>query len=121
MRSRWIACFAVCCLGWLACSSASAFVLTGQDWSYQTNPMGEDWHACGTGMPGDGVQRTKDGAAEWNYSRFTFTFGTDACLSDDIYPTDNNVNQVDFGGGLGAGVLAQKTTWFFVVGDWRYH
>jgi hypothetical protein len=114
MRSRWIVCFAVGCLGWLVYSSASAFVLTGQDWSYQTDPMGEDWHVCGTGMPGSGVQRTKDGAAGWNYSRFTFTFGTDACLSGGVYPTNNNVNQVDFGGGLGRGVLAQ-TTWFFVV------
>ena len=44
----------LCCVlsGWLVCSSATAFVLTGQDWSYQTNPMDEDWHACGTGMPG---------------------------------------------------------------------
>ena len=38
MRSRWIVCFAVGCLGWLVYSGASAFVLTGHDWSYQTTP-----------------------------------------------------------------------------------
>ena len=70
----------------------------------QTDPMGEGWRVCGTGMPGSGVQRTKDGAAGWNYEFFTFTFGTDACLSGGVYPTFNDVNQLDFGGGLGAGV-----------------
>jgi Matrixin len=121
MRSRWIACFAMSCVGWLVCGSASAFVLTGRDWSYQTHPMGEDWRVCATGMPGvgnlliapnSGVRRTEDGAAAWNYAYFTFTFGTNACLSDGVYPNYNNVNQVDFGGGLRAGVLAETTVWF---------
>jgi matrixin len=120
MRSRWIACCAVSCAGWLVCGSASAFVLTGQNWRYQTHPMGEDWRVCATGMPGSGglivinsgVQRTKDGAAAWDYAHFTFPFGTDACLSGGVYPTYNNVNQVDFGGGLGANVLAETTVFF---------
>ena len=120
MRSRWIACCAVSCVGWLVCGSASAFVLTKPNWCYQTHPMGEDWRICPTGMPGTGglivinsaMDRTKDGAAEWDYAHFTFTFGTEACLSDSIYPNYNNVNQVDFGGGLRVGVLAETTVWF---------
>lgn len=109
MRSPWKVGLAVWWIGLLLCNSVFAFELTGQDWTYQTNPMGEDWRVCGTGMPGSGVQRTKDGAAAWNYSKFTFTFGTDACLSGGVYPTNNDVNQVDFGGGLGTGVLAQTS------------
>jgi hypothetical protein len=75
--------------------------------------MGEDWIVCGTGMPGSGVQRTKDGAAGWNFAGFIFTFGADACFSGGFYPSLDNVNQVDFGGRLGAGVLAETVSWFF--------
>jgi hypothetical protein len=74
--------------------------------------MGENWTVCGTGVPGSGVQRTKDGAAGWNHANFTFTFGANACSSGGIYPLPNNVNQVDFGSRLGAGVLAETTSWF---------
>ncbi len=103
-------------MGLFLSSNVLAYELTGQDWTYKPNPMGEDWRVCATGMPGSGSQRTKDGAAAWNYSKFTFTFGTDACLSGGVYPKSNDVNQVDFGGGLGAGVLAE-TTWFFIGKD----
>jgi len=100
-------------LGLLLTSSASAYVLTGEDWTYQASPMGEDWRVCAN-MPGSGELRTKDGANGWNYTYFNFSFGTDACLSGGIYPTNNGVNQADYGGGLGAGVLAQ-TTWYYVI------
>ncbi len=100
-------------IGLLLAGSGSAYELLGTDWSYMANPMGEDWIVCPAGIPGSGVQRTKDGAFEWNYSEFTFTFGADACLSGGVYPTFNNVNQVDFGGGLGPGVLAETAIWFF--------
>jgi hypothetical protein len=101
------------CIGLMLASNGSAYVLTGHDWSYQASPMGENWLVCGAGMPDGGVQRTKDGAAGWNDADFTFTFGVDACPSGGVYPSFNNVNQVDFGGGLGVGVLAQTTSWFF--------
>ncbi len=104
----------VWCIGIMFVTRGSAFVLTGQDWSYQAAPMGENWIVCGTGVPGSGVQRTKDGAAGWNYAHFSFTFGPDACSSGGLYPSFNDVNQFDVGGGLGAGVLAE-TTWFFFV------
>jgi Matrixin len=94
-------------------SAGFTYVLLGPDWSYQATPMSENWIVCGTGVPGSGVQRTNDGAAEWNYAHFTFTFGADACQSAGVYPSLNNVNQVDFGGGLEAGVLAETTVWFF--------
>jgi Matrixin len=40
-------------------------------------------------------------------------FGADACSSGGFSPSPNNVNQFDFGGGLGPGVLAETTSWFF--------
>jgi hypothetical protein len=51
-------------------SSGYAFVLSGHDWSYQATPMGGSWVVCGDGVPGSAVQRTKDGAAGWNYAYF---------------------------------------------------
>ena len=72
MRSRWIACFAMSCVGWLVCGSASAFVVTGRDWRYQTHPMGEDLahlpyrHAWGRYFINRAILRwwrTEDGAA----------------------------------------------------------
>ena len=100
-------------LAMLFSGSVSAYELTGEDWTYQANPMGENWRVCTSGMPASGSARTKDGAAKWNYSEFTFTFGTDftGCSS---YPNNNGTNQVDYGSGLGAGVLAQ-TTWYYTV------
>jgi hypothetical protein len=74
--------------------------------------MGENLAVCPTGMPGEAVQRTKDGSLVWNYDRFQFTFDNDACLSNGIYPTLNSVNQVDFGP-LSAGVLANTVSFFF--------
>jgi hypothetical protein len=85
--------------------------------------MGEPWIVCSSAMPGGaagGGQRTKDGAAGWNDADFHFTFGADACASGGVYPSFNNVNQVDYRSGLGAGVLAQ-TSWFYdaTTGDIR--
>lgn len=100
-------------IGLLLTSSVPAYELLGTDWSYKANPMGEDWRICTSGMPSGGSDRTRDGAFEWNYDFFKFTFGTDACLSGGVYPTFNDVNQVDFGGGLGTGVLAETAIWFF--------
>jgi Matrixin len=113
VRSRGQVGLVMWCIGLMLASRGSAFVLSGHDWSYQATPMGENWIVCGTGVPGSGVQRTKDGAAGWNYAYFTFTFGADACSSGGFYPSPNNVNQFDFGGGLGAGVLAETTSWYF--------
>lgn len=106
-------CLSVWTIALLLSSGVLAFQLIGTDWSYQATPMGEDWIICPTGMPAGGADRTEDGAVEWNYAGFTFTFGPDDCLSGGLYPTFNGVNQVDFGGGLGDGVLAQNTRWFF--------
>jgi putative transposon-encoded protein len=113
MGSPWRVGLAACCIGLLVTGIGSAYVLTGTDWSYQEAPMGENWVVCGTGVPGGGVQRTKDGVSPWNYPNFTFTFGADACASGGVYPSINGVNQVDFGAGLGRGVLAETTSWFF--------
>jgi hypothetical protein len=113
MRWRWKVGLVTWCIGLMLASNGSAYVLTGHDWSYQASPMGENWLVCSAGVPDGGVQRTKDGAAGWNDADFTFTFGGDACSSGGVYPSFNNVNQVDFGGGLAAGVLAQTTSWYF--------
>jgi hypothetical protein len=74
--------------------------------------MGENWVICPDRMPGDAVQRTKDGAAEWDYEHFQFTFDPESCLSDSTFGTLNGVNQIDFGS-LPEGVLANTTSFFF--------
>jgi len=101
-------------LGLLLSAQVVAFQFTGSNWSYRGNPMGDNWRVCPTGIPGEGVQRTKDGARVWNYAGFTFTFGSDACLSGGTFPLLNKVNQVqvDFGGGLPANSLASTVRWF---------
>ena len=72
------------------------------------NPMGENWVICPDRMPGDAVQRTKDGAAAWDYEHFRFTFDPEACLSDGAFGILNGVNQIDFGR-LPEGVLANTS------------
>jgi hypothetical protein len=74
--------------------------------------MGENWVICPDRMPADAVQRTKDGAAVWNYENFQFTFDPEACLSDGALGILNSVNQIDFGR-LSEGVLAQTVFFFF--------
>lgn len=96
----------------LGAQPARAYVLLGLDWSYKASPMGEDFNVCTTSFPVGAVTRTKDGAAAWDYAGFNFTFGADSCLSGGAYPTLNNVNQFDYGSGLGSGVLAQTTYWY---------
>jgi len=112
-RWRWTVALAVGSMVLVLSRAVPAYELTGHDWSYQANPMGEDWYVCTSGMPSGGSDRTKDGAFEWNYDYFEFTFAADACLSGGVYPTLNDVNQVDFGGGLGGSTLAQTAIWYF--------
>jgi hypothetical protein len=108
----WKVALATWCIGVMLPSAGFAYVLLGPDWSYQATPLGENWIVCSTGVPGSGVQRTKDAATGWNYEHFSFAFGADACRSGGVYPSFNSVNQVDLGGGLRAGVLAETTSWF---------
>lgn len=84
-----------------------------QNWAYMASPMGEEWRICTDNMPAGAAQRVRDGAAIWNYERFRFAFGDNACLSDGHFPALNGVNQFDFGTGLQANVLAQTTFFFF--------
>jgi hypothetical protein len=100
--------------GVLLGSQALAFKLEGPNWAYMPSPMGENWVICPDRMPGEAVQRTKDGATTWNYDHFRFTFDSEACLSNGVFPIPNSVNQFDFGP-LPSGVLAR--TVFFFVGD----
>ena len=78
-----------------------------------SDPMGEDWYVCPDGMPYGGVERTKDGAFEWNYSGFEFTFGADVCLSGGEYSSANDVNQVDFGYIDNDEVLAETASFYY--------
>ena len=91
---------------------AQAYVLLGVDWTYQPSPMGEDFRVCTTSFPGSALDRTKDGAAAWDYGGLNLTFGSDSCLSSGNYAVFNNVNQFDFGSGLGGSTLAEATYWF---------
>jgi hypothetical protein len=89
-----------------------AFVRNSSNWSYMPNPMGEPWVICPDRMPGDAVQRTKDGAAAWDYEHFRFTFDPEDCLSNGASGILNGVNQIDFGR-LSEGVLANTVSFFF--------
>lgn len=92
-------------------SQALAFQREGPSWAYMSSPMGENWVICPDRMPGEAVQRTKDGSAVWNYERFRFTFASEACLSDGAFHNLNGVNQIDFGP-VPSGALAE-TVFFF--------
>ena len=100
------------CGGLLLASQVLAFQRNTANWSYMSNPMGENWVICPDGMPGEAVQRIKDGAAAWDYARFQFTFDNEACLSNSVSSTLNSVNQIDFGL-LPPRVLANTTSFFF--------
>src|SRR5438309_11039926 len=103
----------LCCGGLLLASQVLAFVRNSSNWSYMQNPMGENWVICPDRMPGEAVQRIKDGAAAWDYTRFQFTFDHEACLSNGVFGTVdalNGVTQIDFGF-LHTGGLA--TTYYF--------
>ena len=102
----------VWCGGLLLASQVLAFVRNDSNWSYMPNPMGENWVICPDRMPGDAVQRTKDGAAAWDYEHFQFTFDPEACLSDGVFGIPNGVNQIDFGP-LPEEVLANTIFIFF--------
>jgi|GEM_PF-204717 len=102
-----------CGMGLLYSHPLLAFKRSDQNWAYRFGPMGEDWQICPTNMPAWAVQRIKDGAAMWNYGKFQFTFGPEACLSGGTYPNGNEINQIDFGTGFPTGALAQTTRFFF--------
>lgn len=116
MKSGVYTVLGVWCLVCLLGSQAVAFVLNDGDWTYMTNPMGEDWVVCPEQMPGSAVQRIKDGAVPWNYEHFRFTFANDACLSNRVFPLMNSVNQVDIGP-LPGRVLANTVSFFFEFPD----
>ncbi len=93
-------------------SNIFAFQFTDSNWSYMRNPMGEDFRFCIDGMPEGAEQRTKEGAAEWNYSEFKFTFGSNACLSSGSETNFNEVNQINIGD-LQDNVQARAHFWAF--------
>jgi hypothetical protein len=96
----------------LLASPVLAFVRNDSNWFYMSNPMGENWVICPDRMPGEAVQRIKDGAEAWDYERFQFTFDPEACLSHGAFGIHNGVNQIDFGF-LSPGVLANTVSFFF--------
>jgi matrixin len=102
----------VWCVVLLLASPVLAFVRNNSNWFYMSNPMGENWVICPDRMPGDAVQRIKDGAAAWDYERFQFTFAPEGCLSNGAFGMLNGVNQIDFGF-LSPGVLGNTVSFFF--------
>ncbi len=94
------------------CSNLFAFEFMDSNWSYMRKPMGEDFIFCNDGMPKGARQRTRDGAAEWNYSKFRFTFGKDACLSSGSESIFNEINQINMGK-LQESVQARTHIWAF--------
>lgn len=92
-------------------SVSNAYDKLTDNWSYQTNPMGENFEVCATSFPSGGVERVKEGATKWNYTKFKFTFKADSCSSGGAFPSNDNTNQIDYGAGLPSNVLA-RTTYF---------
>jgi len=106
----------------LLSSGVSAYVLNGQDWTYQASPMGENWTICRagtTGLTAAQDARTVEGAQAWNYSLFNFTFGPDDTVSPcSPYTSNNGVNGIDFAAvGTPGSTLAQTTWWFNAAND----
>lgn len=94
-----------------------AYVLKAVNWKHVTNPMGQDFEVCLAGMPSGGADRTKAAAAEWNYTKFKFTFKSNGCSSGGTYPKANQIHQIDYGAlpdNPQANVLAETFTWFTV-------
>jgi hypothetical protein len=114
-------------LGCLGAGAVGAYQLLGPDWSYKSQPMGESWQVCTSGMPSGAAQIIKRAAATWNYGGFRFTFRGDGCSSGGKFPSFNGTNQIDWGGGLPGSVLArtlitsEKSTGNSVECDLRFN
>jgi hypothetical protein len=91
---------------------AQNYTLSGLDWKNVTNPMGEPFQICTTGMPANSSAIIKQAAATWNYSKFKFSFSADGCNSGGVYPSENDVDQIDLGAGLPANTLARMSRFY---------
>lgn len=92
--------------------SVFAYVLSGQDWTHQTNPMGEDYvveENCGdcTGEA-NAILRA---ATTWNNACARFRFSSGGTTSSCNAPSYDQVNCIRWGI-LANGVLATTTWWY---------
>ena len=86
-----------------------AYAKSGQDWTYQSNPMGEDyvvWENCDD-CTGEYLA-IMNAASTWNYAGFEFSSG--GTVSSCNAPSRDGVNCIRWGD-LATGVLA--TTWWW--------
>jgi len=80
----------------LFASLASGYKLSGYDWTYMTNPMGEDYLVnpnCAD-LNGEELNAVKDAAQEWNTTGnadFAFTYGGLDTVSDYRYNSQNDI------------------------------
>ncbi|MHA2062391.1 MAG: matrixin family metalloprotease, partial [Candidatus Sifarchaeia archaeon] len=87
-----------------------AYVLSGQDWTYQANPMGEDYMVCeNTNDTAGELGAIQAAAATWNADKckFNFTYGGSLCNAAPVY---DDVNQIRWG--ITGGSLATTTWWY---------
>ena len=96
----------------MASSQTHAFVLSGQDWTWQPHPMGENFTICDTGansINANEIAALQAAAQAWaNVAIFDFTFGANAC---NAAPTFDGVNQISHGP-LPASVWATTFWWW---------
>jgi len=87
-----------------------AYVLSGQDWKYQTSPMGENYVVCENTNDVTGeLAAIQSAATTWNVDKckFNFTYGSSSCNAAPVY---DNVNQIRWG--TTGGSLATTTWWY---------
>lgn len=87
-----------------------AFVLNGQDWTHQANPMGEDYVVFeNTNDTAGELAAIQAAATTWNADAadFNFTYGGPGT---NTAPVNDGVNQIRWG--TTSGSLATTTWWF---------
>lgn len=107
-----VALFVCCGVALLSLGVVFAYVLNGQDWTYQANPMGEDYVVCeNTGDVTDELAAIQASAATWNAdpAKFDFTYSGTQCNAAPAY---DGVNQIRWGAITGTTTLAETNWWY---------
>lgn len=103
--------FALVLIGWVqwGCPSANATCAPGFDWTYQANPMGENYVVfANTNDATSELAAVQAAHATWNAdpATFDFTYGGSAT---NAAPANDGVNQIRWGSTSGS--LATTTIW----------
>lgn len=104
--------FAIVLMGWVhwGCPTANATCAAGYDWTYQANPMGENYVVfANTADVTNELAAVQAAHQTWNAdpADFNFTYGGAA---SNAAPANDGVNQIRWGTTNGS--LATTTIWF---------